>query len=113
MHGNDVVKKILQAIAEAGYSQREFARDFGIAENLISGWKTGARKPSIASIRKVAKGTKKNLSYFLGDTIINAGDNAITGKNIQAISQKEIELLRKEIELLKRENELLKKGKSK
>lgn len=104
-----VVQRVLQAIEESGYSQREFARKFGIAENLISRWNTGNRKPSIASIRKVANGSKKNLNWFLvGDSISNIGDNSVVGKNQNiGADQKEIAFLKKEVKLLRQENAFL------
>jgi transcriptional regulator with XRE-family HTH domain len=100
---------MLQAITESGYSQREFARKFGIAENLISDWKRGVGKPSMASIRKVAEGSKKNLNWILvGDNITNSGNNSIVGKNQKVINyDKEVEYLKKELTLIKRENVFL------
>ncbi|MDR1196540.1 MAG: helix-turn-helix domain-containing protein [Endomicrobium sp.] len=111
---SSLIDKILQAIKESGYSQREFARKFGIAENLISNWKRGFRMPSMASVRKVAKGSKKNLAWFfegiksIRNMAVNTGNNSIVGTNQKVGNDgKEIKLLKKENSLLKEENKFL------
>ncbi|MDR2427219.1 MAG: helix-turn-helix domain-containing protein [Endomicrobium sp.] len=110
---DDIVKRILQAIEESGYSQREFARKSGIAENLISDWRRGAGKPSMASIRKVADGSKKNLNWFFDNSIkdvaINTGSNSATGRNasVGTNNSEESKFLKKENSLLRRENKFL------
>ena len=110
MRNQSIAEKIAAVVRECGFTQQRFAKKIGISETAISRWRAGKRNPSISSLKKIAKATKKNLSYFLSndnnDISINNGDNSAVGRNAKIITvakDKEIELLKKEIKLLKEE----------
>jgi len=51
----DIAQRIRKARAAAGYSQRELARQLGVAGSAVAQWETGATSPSIGKRAEIAK----------------------------------------------------------
>ena len=114
MKKQSIAEKIVNVVKQCGFTQQEFAKKIGISGTAISRWLSGNRNPSITSLKKIAKATKKDLSYFFEDSFkdvsINSGDNSAVGRNAKIITfakDKEIELLQREVNLLKEETAFL------
>jgi len=59
------IEKIVELIKERGLQQKEFARDLGLPENIVSEWKNGRLKPSIEHIAKIADYFGVTTDYLL------------------------------------------------
>jgi transcriptional regulator with XRE-family HTH domain len=108
----NIARKIQQAVKEAGLTQQQFAKAFGIGETMISQWLAGSKNPTLTTLQKIAKATNKPLSFFVdnsGNVGNVSGSNNIIGKNqvsnLEAfeVAQKYIKKLEEEIELLKKD----------
>lgn len=105
---NEMAKKIKQAIKEAGLTQQKLADKLGITNPVVNTWTTGKRNPTANSLKRIARATKKDISYFFENSPI--GNNNIVG-NHNVLSPKDISeiiLLRKDVEIIKKDIEILK-----
>lgn len=59
-------ERLKQARLESGFTQKEVARETGIAQNVISRFECGTRQPDLESIGKLIDFYKKSADYFFG-----------------------------------------------
>ncbi|MDR1196541.1 MAG: helix-turn-helix domain-containing protein [Endomicrobium sp.] len=106
-------KSIEKAVIDADLTRGELAKELGITAKMVGHWITGYRNPSLPTLQKIAKATKKNLGYFLDssvkDVAINTGDNSAVGRNASTGTSERINELEKEIAYLKGKIDILEK----
>ncbi len=62
----DVNSKVLNwAIKTSGWRKNELVSALNISENTLNGWLSGAIKPTIKQLEKLANKTKRPLAAFL------------------------------------------------
>lgn len=69
-----VGQRINTLIAESNSSQKELAEHLGLKPNIISYWCSGARRPDIEQIAKIAKYFDVTSDYLLGLSDISSTD---------------------------------------
>jgi transcriptional regulator with XRE-family HTH domain len=106
-------QKIKQAIKEAGFTQKDFAKKIKTHQPVIQNWIRGIRNIKLSTLKKISGLTGKELQYFFDNSSnIQSGNTIYGGKNeFNNILLKDIELLKKDNELLKRELGILKREK--
>lgn len=57
-------RKLRQARAEAGFSQKEIGEAIGLSDKAVSTYETGSVEPSLENLNIIAKLTNKPISYF-------------------------------------------------
>lgn len=80
-----VGQRIRKARLDAGYAkQKDFAKAIGSSQSELSGWETGARRPELPTLRRIAKAPKVTAtidelagdSYDSLDTTADADDKS-------------------------------------
>lgn len=71
------IDRILQLVKESGHNAKEFAEGAGIAGGSITDWKTGRSKPSVDSLKKIAKYTNVQLEWLTGDSPFRNVEDAL------------------------------------
>lgn len=65
---NVTAKRIFKLIREQKITAKDFASKAGLSQGNITDWKTGRAKPSVESLRKIAKVYKVQLEWLTGDS---------------------------------------------
>ena len=109
MSSKKTMKAIQQAVKEAGFTHEAFAKKIGVGQTMISQWVSGARNPSLSSLKKISEATGRPLSFF----IENSGNTQIGNNNIVGSGNNSdtIDILKKYIGKLEAEIKDLKRGK--
>lgn len=84
MGKNKVAERIKEAVKNKGLTQQAFAKKYGFGESIVSKWLSGARNPSLSSLKKISKATDKPLSFFIEaqDKDLTIGDiTPLTAEN--------------------------------
>lgn len=76
-------EKIRQARLEAGLSQRQLCGDF-ITRNMLSQIEHGTAKPSMDTLRLLAAGLGKSVSYFLEDEAVTSPNQEVMARSREA-----------------------------
>ncbi len=64
----DTIDKILQLVQESGLTAKEYAINAGLGAGNITDWKTGRSKPSVESLKKIAKYAGVQLEWLTGNS---------------------------------------------
>lgn len=95
--GNDFKKKLKWIMFEKGLSQAKLGTKMGLGQSRISKWITGERTPSLENLEKIAKA----LNMSAGELIDYEPDKKkLNNKDILAIKDQEINLLKDKIKFL-------------
>ncbi|MDR2426558.1 MAG: helix-turn-helix domain-containing protein [Endomicrobium sp.] len=105
---SDLGKKILQALAELGWTQADLAKESGISRPTINSIIKGKTSPTENTLRIIAKSLRKQPQYLFENAQFNLGENNTIAYNS---ANQEIELLKKDMEILKLKMERLEKRK--
>lgn len=62
-------ERVRQCRKELGWTQRDLADNTGLKESWVSHFETGRRKPSFASLLKLADGLDVSADFLLGRTL--------------------------------------------
>nr|WP_302626843.1 helix-turn-helix transcriptional regulator [uncultured Eubacterium sp.] len=58
-------KKIDKLLKERGITAYQVSKDTGIAQSVISGWKSGRSKPKVDKLKLLADYFNVDINYFL------------------------------------------------
>lgn len=61
-------KKYEELLKKAGKTSYQVSKDTGIAQSVLSDWKTGRSKPKVDKLQKLAIYFGVSINYFLDDT---------------------------------------------
>lgn len=81
-------QKLKQARLEAGLSQRQLCAD-EITRNMLSQIENGSARPSMDTLRYLARRLGKSVSYFLEENIVTSPNQAVMAQARSAFEDKE------------------------
>lgn len=82
----DLGQRIKQARLEAGISQRKLCGDV-ITRNMLSQIENGAARPSMDTLRYLASGLGKSVSYFLEEDAVTSPNQSVMARAREAWEQ--------------------------
>lgn len=65
--GNFFAEQLRKILFEKKLTQEELGNLIGVKRPMISQWVTGARNPSLSSIKRIAEALKVPVKYFVDD----------------------------------------------
>lgn len=86
-------QRIKQALKEAGLTQSELARKMKITQPTVNAFVNGRRNPTATTLKKIAKATGKDISYFFASGGISQSANNSTNIR-QTINNADMEFIK-------------------
>lgn len=65
-------KKFAELLEQTNKTAYQVSKDTGIAQSVLSDWKTGRSNPKVDKLQKIAGYFGKSITYFLDDTMPDA-----------------------------------------
>lgn len=92
-------QRIKQALKEAGLTQSELARKMKITQPTVNAFVNGRRNPTATTLKKIAKATGKDISYFFASGGISQSANNSTNIR-QTINNADMEFIKDSFQTL-------------
>ncbi|MDD6173132.1 MAG: helix-turn-helix domain-containing protein [Elusimicrobia bacterium] len=92
-------QRIKQALKEAGLTQSELARKMKITQPTVNAFVNGRRNPTATTLKKIAKATGKDISYFFSSGGISQSANNSTNIR-QTINNADMEFIKDSFQTL-------------
>lgn len=83
----NTVERIFEVLKARGITPSKMLKDLGFSSGLMSQWKSGAQKPSLDKLIKMAEYLKVPLDYLVGisDTPVLVGGNSLNDDEVKLL----------------------------